>query len=65
MSDPVTIPPVPWPSVIETVQRRRIARIQERKWEECTMEEWDRESESSREFINFGNGYTFARGMKR
>ena len=34
-------------------------------YEECTAKEWDRESEVTREFINFGDGYTFARLNKR
>ena len=33
------------------------------EYEECTAEEWDRTSETTREFINFkdGRGYIFAR----
>jgi hypothetical protein len=34
-------------------------------YEECTAQEWDNESELTREFINFGDGYTFARKVRR
>jgi len=33
-------------------------------YEECTPVEWDRESEVTREFIDFGGGYTCARLVK-
>jgi hypothetical protein len=34
-------------------------------YEECSAQEWDNESDFTREFINFGDGYTFARRVKR
>lgn len=34
-------------------------------WEECTGKEWDKLMESEREFINFGEGYVYARRQER
>ena len=49
----------------EFYKRRQSIVLNRIVWEECTPEEWDKEMESTREFINFGNGFTYARKRRK
>lgn len=41
--------------------KRKTITIEGIKYESCTGVEWDSESELTREFINFGDGFVYAR----
>jgi len=55
----------------EVIAQRKTCRVLDRAtmtqvwYEECSAKEWDSESEYTREFINFGEGFTFARQIRK